>query len=111
MPSIDELETVSTIDHMLSEAHPEDVTQVLQALMLLENALAGFLLEGRYRTFSGSSLEAQRQVLEQWRTSGLTVKRQAFQALHGLCVTSYWGHPKAYAFAGYSGPPDFSFYG
>lgn len=108
MPQIQELGVVEQIDEMLRHVHPDDRTQILQVLSLLENALAGFLLDGRFQTFTATSRQARVRILEGWRTSRLSVKQQAFVALHGLCVAAYWGNPKAYIFAGYSGPPDFS---
>jgi len=108
MPSVIELEVVQTIDGLLVELHPADRKQVLQVVGLLENALSGLLMDGRFQTFTGSDLAARRHILDGWRTSRLSVKRQAFLALHQLCVSAYWGHPRAYEFAGYGGPPDYS---
>jgi len=108
MPQIQDLGVVEQIDDMLRHVHPADRGQILQVLALLENALSGFILDGRFQTFTATSREARVRILEGWRTSRLSVKQQAFVALHGLCVAAYWGHPDAYIFAGYSGPPDFA---
>ena len=107
MPDVQSLNVGQTIDGMLDSLHPDDVTQLLQAVGLIENALAGFVFEGRIQTFSASSRETRVQILNGWRTSRLSLKQQAYLALHQVCVASYWGHPKAYSFAGYMGPPNF----
>lgn len=107
MPEVQSLNVGHTIDGMLDSLHPDDVTQLLQAVGLIENALAGFVFEGRIQTFTASSLQVRAQILEGWRTSRLSLKQQAYLALHQLCVASYWGHPKAYQFTGYTGPPNF----
>ena len=108
MPSIEGLAVVETIDEMLNELHPEDVAQLLQAVGLLENALTGLLLDGRFHTFTSASRAVRVEILDGWRSSRLSVKQQAYTAMHALCVAAYWGNPAAYLFTGYMGPPDFS---
>jgi len=108
MPSVEDLNVVQAIDGMLSDLHPEDTRQLLQAVGLLENALSGLLWDGRIHTFTGSSRLGRVQILDGWRHSRLSVKKQAYLALHQLCVAAYWGHPEAYRFTDYPGPPDFS---
>ena len=108
MPSIGDLDVVETIDGMLSELHPDDVSQLLQAVGLPENALTGLLLDGRFHTFTSASRAVRVEILDGWRSSRLSVKQQAYTALHALCVAAYWGNPTAYQFAGYMGPPNFS---
>ena len=108
MPSVGDLGAVETMDGLLAQLHPDDMGQILQVLSLLENALTGLLLDGRVQTFTSYSRTRRVEILDGWRTSRIGTKQQAFVALHGLCVASYWGNPKAYAFTGYPGPPDFT---
>ena len=86
MPSIEQLGVVAQIDEMLRHVHPTERAQILQVLSLLENALAGFVLDGRFQTFTALSREARVTVLEGWRTSRLSVKQQALLPSMG-CVS------------------------
>ena len=54
---------VAQIDEMLRHVHPTERAQILQVLSLLENALAGFVLDGRFQTFTALSREARVTVL------------------------------------------------
>ena len=49
MPDVQSLNVGQTIDGMLDSLHPDDVTQLLQAVGLIENALAGFVLKGEFK--------------------------------------------------------------
>ena len=68
---------------------------------------AGSLLDGRTRPFTQLDAAGQDATLDGWRRSRISVRRTAFQALHGLCMGSYYASPETYAAVGYPGPPDF----
>lgn len=108
LPSAASLDIAGLVDAHLSTLAKADQEELLLGLRLLENALAGLLLSGRPRTFTGSSRSVQRATLEAWRTSSFLVQRKVWKATRALVVASYWGHPDLYARAGYPGPPDFS---
>lgn len=106
-PSPDVLDVASRVDAQLSVMHPSDAAEVVQGLMLLENGLAGLVLGGGRRPFTGSSEAAQTARLRAWQQSPLAVLRKAYKAIRGLVVTAYYSHPGTYTFTGYPGPPDF----
>jgi hypothetical protein len=81
--------------------------EVRQALHLVENAVAGFVLDGRPRTFTASTPAEQDAILEAWRHSRLHVRRTVYAALHGLCAATYYATPSTYPMTGYPGPPSF----
>ncbi|MGC6491417.1 MAG: gluconate 2-dehydrogenase subunit 3 family protein [Myxococcota bacterium] len=104
-PSATHIGVAELVDDLMGTMHPTDVAEFEQALQLLENGLAGLLLDGRPRTFTTCSKEEQDRVLENWRTSALTLRRKAFKALRGLCAAAFYGNPGAYPAVGYPGPP------
>lgn len=106
-PPASELEVAEKIDDYLFFKPDEVRAEFRQVLHLLENALAGLLLDLRPRTFTGSSPAQQDAILADWQHSRLHVRRTAFVALHGLCTATYYSNPATYALVGYPGPPDF----
>jgi hypothetical protein len=103
-----ELRVAESIDALLAVSDPSMGAEIGQALLLLDNALAGLLLDGRPTTFTGASPEAQDATLAAWATSSLVLRRKVFKALRGLVAGAYYGNPRVYAAVGYPGPPDFS---
>jgi hypothetical protein len=75
--------------------------------MLVENALAGLLFDGRWSSFTGSSPEVQDAALNNLRTSVIPIRRSIYRAIYGMVSGAYWSSPETYAAAGYGGPPEF----
>jgi hypothetical protein len=105
-PTASQVQVAEKIDALLATCEPGMVAEVRQALQLLENALAGLLLDGRTTTFTGSGPEAQDAILEAWRTSGLLVQRTVYKAVRGLCASAYFASPEVWPAMGYGGPPN-----
>ena len=106
-PPASEVGVAEKVDALLRALHPGDVADFKNGLFLLENAVAGLLLEGRWGTFTGSSGEAQDRTLEGVRTSRIPLRRSIYRAVYGLVCGAYWSSPRLYEQAGYGGPPDF----
>ncbi len=111
LPAASDLDVAALVDSHLARLHPADAAELLQGLVLLENALAGLIFDGRPKPFTACSPEVQDAVLLAWQGSRVTVRRVVFQALRGLIAAAYWGHPDLYAAVGYPGPPDYSGFG
>jgi len=107
LPTAWELQVPEGVDAFLASAHPGVAAELMQGLMLVENALPGFVFEGRLRPFSTCSPAQQRESFAAMATSRIALRRTLYKALLGLVSATYWGHPDAYAHAGYA-PPDFS---
>lgn len=105
-PAASSLGVAEKIDALLATMDPGTVADTRQVLRLLENALGGLLLDGRFTTFTGSSPEAQSQVLEAMRTSRFELRRTMFKALAGLVGATYYAQPEVWPAVGYPGPPD-----
>jgi hypothetical protein len=105
IPSAADLLVAENVDGVLARMHPADAGEVRSVLHLLENALAGLVLDGRISTFTGSPPEVQDRVLAAWSRARVPLFRTAYRALHSLCLGAAWGNPAMYAHAGYPGPP------
>lgn len=104
-PAADPVDIAHVIDRALARAVPEARADVRQLLALFDNALAGALLDGRLRPFTALDADGQDAVLRAWRDSRLVLRRSGYKALRNLCATSFYRQEKAWAQAGYDGPP------
>ncbi len=107
LPSASDVNVAGQLDALFARMHPSVGADLAAALDLLENALAGALLDQRFQTFTACSAEVRLAVLEDWRSSAITVRRAVFKALRGFVVATYWGSPEAGKSIGYS-VPDYS---
>lgn len=92
-------------DRALSLAEPNAAKEVKQLLRLFDNALAGFLFGGRVRPFTSLPSEEQDEVLAEWQSSRLQLRRTGFQALRTLAIASYFAAPLSWPAVHYPGPP------
>ena len=104
-PSISQAGVGLRADRALSLAEPNAANEVKQLLRLFDNALAGFLFGGRVRPFTALSSEEQDEVLAEWQSSGIELRRTGFQALRTLAVASYFAAPLSWPAVHYPGPP------
>jgi hypothetical protein len=106
-PSAADMQVAEKIDDLLATCEPGMVAEVQQAASLLENALTGLLLDGRFTTFTACTAQQQDEIIESWRTSSLHVRRTVYKALRGLCASAYFASPQTWTKVGYGGPPRF----
>jgi hypothetical protein len=104
-PAAEELETAVAVDRVMSMQDDSTRKELKLLLMLFENALPTFLFSGRTRAFTALSTDEQDQVLEEWMTSKLTLRRTGYLALRTLINASYYGNPAVWPAAHYPGPP------
>lgn len=107
-PAAHELRVAEKIDAVLADAHPGIGMEIQQALLLLENALAALVFDGRYDTFTASPPELQDQIWADWAASSIETRRTVYKALNALCTATYWSDPVLWEGVGYPGPPDVS---
>jgi hypothetical protein len=90
------------IDAMLSAApDPLVAQQVMGALAMLENALAGAVFLERFAPFTKLAAEEQDAVLTHMRDSSVGVRRTVFRALAVMVWAVYWSSPETWQRAGY----------
>jgi hypothetical protein len=104
-PSAAELKVAEQVDALVGRMHPADKKELGLALRLLDNALAGLLLDGRPQPFSRSDVATREATLERWRTSRLSLRRTIYRSLVGLVLGAYYSDPAVFVAVGYPGPP------
>ena len=104
-PKADPVEIAHRVDATVALGPPEAKADFGKLLLLLENALAGLLLDGRARPFTHLSPEAQDDVLLRWQRSHLLVRRSGYGVLRKLTQAAHYAAPEAWADVGYPGPP------
>ena len=105
-PGADPVEIAHRVDEGLARAVPELQADLRGLLRLFDNALAGLLLDGRFRPFTRLPPEAQDAVLLAWRDSRFVLRRGGYQALRKLTLAEHYGSPETWASVGYPGPPE-----
>ncbi|MCP4806225.1 MAG: gluconate 2-dehydrogenase subunit 3 family protein [Proteobacteria bacterium] len=107
-PPASELGVAEAIDAVLATLHPGIASEIGQALMLVENAVAGLLFGGRLKAFTEHPPDVQEIVWAEWAESSLATRRTVYKALTGLCTATYWSNQELWESVGYPGPPDVS---
>ena len=103
-PTASEIQVAEKLDKLLASANPGLAKEFGMALMLVENALAGFVLGQGVTPFTRCSPEVQDKILENWQTSGIDLRRTVFKGINGLCTATYWAAPELREGMGYPGP-------
>lgn len=103
-PGADPVQIAQDVDLALTFASPESRKDFNALLMLLENALAGLVLDARPVPFTRLRGEDQDAVLLAWRDSSLSVRRTGYHALRKLCLAAYWMQEQSFAVLGYQPP-------
>ena len=104
-PGADAVELAHRVDERLALAPVAARADPGKLLLLLENALAGLVLDGRPQPFTRRSPAAQDATLAQWSASRLAVRRTGYAALRKLTEAAWYGAPEAWPDTGYPGPP------
>lgn len=104
-PSQEELGLAQACDKVLARADKGVQKEVKQLLGLFENALTNTLFGGRFKPFTQLSPAEQDEVLHEWATSAIMIRRTGFAALRTIAMAAYYGNPKTWGAVGYPGPP------
>lgn len=107
LPGAAEVGLAEAVHAFLCTADPQVQSDLAGLLRIFGSPWGGLLLDGRFSAFTSLSAEAQDRALDDWRRSGLALKRGAFAALRGLIVSRYWADSRVYRASGYPGPPNF----
>lgn len=104
-PNADPIEIAQRVDAQMATATPEARADFGKLLLLFENALAGFVFDGRVKPFTRLSPAAQDDVLVAWRDSRLAVRRSGYGVLRKLTQAAWYAAPEGWPDTGYPGPP------
>lgn len=100
-------EVIGAVDGLVATFHPADQEELKTAMLLFENALIAFVLDGRVRPLSALDPVAARAALVGFQRSRHAEVRTAFRAIRGLVCGAWGAMPALDALTGYPGPPDF----
>ena len=92
------------VDKALSSAVIETQQDINKLLGLFENALPGFLFDGRVTPFTKLDPQSQDKVLQSWRNSRLALRRTGYHALRKLCLATWYSNEASWAPIGYAPP-------
>ncbi len=105
---VDPAEIAHRVDDALACNNAEAQEDFRSLLKLLENGLAGLLLDGRPSNFSRLDPAGQANALRCFRDSRLVARRSGYHALRKLCLAAYYADDKRWESIGYPGPPQIS---
>ncbi|MEW5743109.1 MAG: hypothetical protein AB1938_29610 [Myxococcota bacterium] len=104
-PSAKALDTARAVDTILTLVDDSSRVELNQLLMLFENALGNFLFGLRTTPFTRMSALEQQQVLDEWMTSRLSLRRTGYLALRTIVMSAYYGNALTWPATKYPGPP------
>jgi hypothetical protein len=102
-PTAGEINVALRADRYLAGADPEIQEQFHLLMTVLNHPLFTFLFDFRLSAFVNMSKEDQDTWLEDWMTSPLGFRRQAFVGLKRLCMSMYYTDARSWKAIGYDG--------
>ncbi len=105
VPRPAEVGLVRKMDGVAAMADPATQRDLRRLVGLFESALAGLVLDGQPRLFTGAPPELQDRRLRAWARSRLAVRRTGYRALKRLVYATYYASPETWPAIGYPGPP------
>ena len=106
LPGATALDVASKADAMFAPMPADIQKQFKMMLSLFDNALVGFLFEGRITPFTKLSPEDQYKSFESWGNSTIGFRNTVFNALRALVPALYYGDERTWKGVGYPGPPE-----
>lgn len=107
-PGADPIDIAHRVDAFCACGSLEARRDLGRLLRLLDNGLAGLLLDGQLRPFTAASPGEQDARLQAWRDSRIAVRRSGYQVLRKLTTGAHYSSPTTWASVGYPGPPTIS---
>lgn len=92
------------IDGLVAALAPHAQSELSQLLSLLASAAGRRGLAGLAEPWPTASVADIQQALQGMRFSGISLRQQAYQALHDIVGSAYFSDPHAWSLLGYPGP-------
>jgi hypothetical protein len=92
------------VDALVSALPPHTQSELSQLLALLGTAPGRMGVAGVRADWSTASIPDVQQALQSMRTSGLSLRQQAYHALHDIVTGAYFSDPATWPQLGYPGP-------
>lgn len=99
---------LSRIDALIGNLPPHTQTELAQLLSLLATGAGRRALAGLSTAWSQASAAEVQAAMQGMRLSSLSLKRQAYFALHDLSTGAYFSDASTWAAMGYPGPMQIS---
>lgn len=96
---------LARIDSLVAALPPHAQSELSQLLALLASTGGRRALAGLTQTWESASVQDLQQALQSMRVSGVSLRRQAYQALHDIVDSAYFSDPGTWILLGYPGPP------
>ena len=92
------------IDSLIAALPPHAQSELSQLLALLSSAGGRLALAGLATPWREASTGDIQQALQGMRVSGISLKQQAYQALHDIVGSAYFSDAQTWNLLGYPGP-------
>lgn len=92
------------IDGLIAALPPHAQSELSQLLALLSSAAGRRALAGLGEPWPEASVGDIQQALQGMRVSAISLKRQAYQALHDIVGSAYFSDAQTWGLLGYPGP-------
>jgi hypothetical protein len=92
------------IDALVAALPPHAQSELSQLLALLASAGGRRALAGLGEPWPSASVADIQQALQAMRVSGISLRRQAYQALHDIVGGAYFSDTQTWGLLGYPGP-------
>jgi len=98
-------ETVDGVDHAIAALPPPTRAELAQLFALLALAPGRRVFAGVPSEWPDASVGEVDAFLANWRSSGWSLKRTAYDGLHTLVIAAWYANPRSWPLIGYPGPP------
>lgn len=95
---------VERIDGVVAALAPHAQAELSQLLAVLASGAGRQLVAGLARPWEDAPVSDVQAALQGMRTSSISLKQQAYQALHDIVGGAYFSDPGTWAALGYPGP-------
>jgi len=93
------------IDGLIAALPPHAQSELSQLLGLLASAGGRRALAGLADPWGEASVDSIQRALQGMRVSRISLKQQAYQALHDIVGSAYFSDARTWGLMGYPGPP------
>jgi hypothetical protein len=92
------------IDALVAALPPHAQSELSQLLAVLSSAGGRRALAGLSQPWQSAQVDEIQQALQSMRVSGISLRQQAYQALHDIVAGAYFSDPGTWSLLGYPGP-------
>jgi hypothetical protein len=97
-------EWLARVDALVFELPAHAQAELSQLLSVLASAAGRALLAGLREPWQQAPVRAIQEALQSMRVSSMSLRQQAYQALHDITSGAYFSDAQTWALLGYPGP-------